>query len=335
LKPLDTEIFNFSQEEEPDITEEEPDPSPKTMPANPVTWLLLPDSKLEWPTFLETSKDPDLNYTKKKSLKPLPLLSVPLWLLSESLDTSKPPEVLEPWPPFGPKNSIKIPSEDSTETGPAPKRRPSLNTKRNTLTKKNLLKFLLTELKNTAQSLESLPLLKWNSLTLDKRKTTLWKFKLMEDLLPKKLTLLTIFSKKKWELTLFSNKTKTVMFWESPKEKDSKVSSKDSELNICKRNPTEVTEKSDALEPGIHPELDGMFPEPVNLVITTEPKWTKKSTESEKEPEEDALIMLPPTKIWLTKPSPPWEDSPTMVLSETISLWSKDASSDPKKEFSC
>ena len=51
------------------------------------------------------------------------------------------------------------------------------------------------------------------------------------------------------------------------------------------------------LEPGIHLELDGMFPELVNSVTIIELKWTKKSTELEKEPEEDAPTMLLPTKI--------------------------------------
>jgi len=65
---------------------------------------------------------------------------------------------------------------------------------------------------------------------------------------------------------------KTVMFWESPRVKDSKELSKDSELNIYKRNHIEVTEKSDVLELGIHPELDGTSPELVNSVTTTELK---------------------------------------------------------------
>jgi len=94
----------------------------------------------------------------------------------------------------------------------------------------------------------------------------------MEEPPPKKLTLPTTFSKKKLELTLFSNKTKIVMFWELPKVKDSKESSKDSESNIYKRNHIEVTEKSDVSEPGIHPELDGMFPELVNSVTIIELK---------------------------------------------------------------
>jgi hypothetical protein len=297
LKPPDTEILDLSPEEEPDITEEELDLSPKMMPPDLAIWLPLPDSKLEWPMFSEMSKDPDPNYTKKKLLKLLPSLNAPLWLLSELSDTSKPPEVLELLPLFGLKNLTKIPLEDSTETGLLPKRRLSLNIKKNIPKKKNPLMFLLTESKNIAQLLELLPPPKWNSSILDKRKITLLKSKLMEEPLPKKLTSPTIFSKKKLELTLFSNKTKIVMFWELPKVKDSKESSKDSELNIYKRNLIEVTEKSDVLELGIHPELDGMFPELVNSVTIIELKWTKKSTELEKEPEEDALTMLLPTKI--------------------------------------
>jgi hypothetical protein len=62
------------------------------------------------------------------------------------------------------------------------------------------------------------------------------------------------------------------MFWVLPEEKDSKVSSKDSELNIYKRNLTEVTEKLDVLELGILLEFHGLFLELVNSVITTELK---------------------------------------------------------------
>lgn len=113
----------------------------------------------------------------------------------------------------------------------------------------------------------------------------------------KKLISLSIFLKKKSELTQFSNKMKWLMFWESPKVKDSKVSLKDLELNIYKRNLTEVTEKSDVLEHGTHLELDGLFLEPVNSVITTELNKIKKFIDSEKEPEEDVTIMLLPIMI--------------------------------------
>jgi len=136
---------------------------------------------------------------------------------------------------------------------------------------------LLTESKNIVQLLELLPPPKWNFLTSDKRKITLLKSKLTEEPLLKKLTLPTNFSNKKLELTLFSNKTKIVMFWELPKVKDSKESSKDLELNIYKRNLIEGIEKLDVLEHGTHLELDGLFPELVNLVITIELKWIKKS----------------------------------------------------------
>jgi len=58
------------------------------------------------------------------------------------------------------------------------------------------------------------------------------------------------FSKKKSELIASSNKTKTSMFSELPRVKDSKESLKDSELNTYKRNPIEVTERLDVLELG-------------------------------------------------------------------------------------
>lgn len=94
----------------------------------------------------------------------------------------------------------------------------------------------------------------------------------MEDLPPIKLILLMVFSKKKSELIPSLNKMKWLMFWELPKVKDSKESSKDLELNIYKRNLIEGIEKLDVLEHGTHLELDGLFPELVNLVITIELK---------------------------------------------------------------
>jgi hypothetical protein len=94
----------------------------------------------------------------------------------------------------------------------------------------------------------------------------------MEDLPLIKLILLMVFSKKKSELILSLNKMKWLMFWELPKVKDSKVLSKDLELNIYKRNLTEGIEKLDVLEHGTHLELDGLFLELVNLVITIELK---------------------------------------------------------------
>jgi hypothetical protein len=117
------------------------------------------------------------------------------------------------------------------------------------------------------------------------------KSKLTEDLPPIKLTSPSDFSKKKLELTQLFNKIKWLIFWELLKEKVSKVSSKDLVLNIYKRNLIEVTEKLDVSEHGTHLELDGLFLELVNWVITTEQNKTKKFTESEKELEEDATIM--------------------------------------------
>jgi hypothetical protein len=94
----------------------------------------------------------------------------------------------------------------------------------------------------------------------------------MEEAFPIKLTSPSTYSKKKSELTLFSNKMKCLMFWESPKVKDSKVLSKDLELNISKRNHIEVIEKLVVSEPGILLELDGPSLELVTSVITIELK---------------------------------------------------------------
>lgn len=54
------------------------------------------------------------------------------------------------------------------------------------------------------------------------------------------------------------------MLSELPEVKVTLVSLKDSELNTYKKNPTEVTEKSDVLEDGTLLELDIPLPELVN-----------------------------------------------------------------------
>lgn len=73
------------------------------------------------------------------------------------------------------------------------------------------------------------------------------------------------------------------MFLVSPRVRELLVLLKDSVLSICKRKPTEVTEELDVSDHGIQPELDSLLLEQVNLVTTTEPNLTKKSTESERE----------------------------------------------------
>lgn len=54
------------------------------------------------------------------------------------------------------------------------------------------------------------------------------------------------------------------MLSELLKVKDTPELLKDSELNTYKKNPTEVTEKSDVSEDGTLLELDIPLPEPVN-----------------------------------------------------------------------
>jgi len=59
---------------------------------------------------------------------------------------------------------------------------------------------------------------------------------------------------------------------EQPEDTEIRVSLKDLVSNIYKKKPTEVTEESDVSEDGIQQELDFKSAEPVNMVITTEPK---------------------------------------------------------------
>ena len=84
-------------------------------------------------------------------------------------------------------------------------------------------------------------------------------------------------------------------------------------LDIYKRNPTEVTEKSDVSELGIQQESPGLLPEPVKADISTEPNLTRKFTESEREKEEEPRITLPLKPILLKRTLPQWVDSPITV----------------------
>lgn len=185
------------------------------------------------------------------------------------------------------------------------------------------------ESKNTAQSSESSPPLKCKKLTSDKRKTTLWKSKLTEDQSLTKLNSPPDCSKRKSISQASSNTLKWSMLSESPRVTESKVSSRDSDANIYKRKPTEVTEELVVSDHGIQPELDSPSPEPVNMVTTTELKWTRRSTESESPMiRETHQLRL----IWPIKPSLHWEDSHTTDPSETISLWLRDAVLDQRRE---
>lgn len=94
----------------------------------------------------------------------------------------------------------------------------------------------------------------------------------MVDQLLIKLTLVMDSLKNNSELIRSSDKTKLLMLSVSPRVKDMLVSLKDGVSDICKRNLTEVTEKSDVLELGIQQELLGLLPEQVNVDITTELK---------------------------------------------------------------
>ena len=80
------------------------------------------------------------------------------------------------------------------------------------------------------------------------------KFKLTEDLSPKRLTSSMETLKNKLKLIQSSIKMKWSMFWESPKVRDSKESLRDGVLNIFKRSPTEGIEKSVVSDHGIQPE---------------------------------------------------------------------------------
>ena len=147
----------------------------------------------------------------------------------------------------------------------------------------------------------------------------------MEEILQKRLNLVTSISKNKLELIKSLNKMNLLMSLVLLKVKVLPVLWRDGELDIYKKNPTEVTEKLDVLEHGIHPELLGLSPEQVNKVISIEHKSIKKSIESEKVKEGVQRIMLPPKLILLKKISLLWVVSLTMVLFVMILLSLRDA----------
>ena len=105
----------------------------------------------------------------------------------------------------------------------------------------------------------------------------------------------------------------------SLKVKDFLGSLRDGVSDIYKRNPTEVTEKSDVSVLGIQQESLGLLPELVKMDISIEQKSTKKSTESEKEKEEEPKTTPLPLPILLKRTSHQWVDSHTMVSLEMIS----------------
>ena len=134
-----------------------------------------------------------------------------------------------------------------------------------------------------------------------------------------KLTLAMDSSKRKLELIKFSLITNLLMLLVSLKVKDFLGSLRDGVSDIYKRNPTEVTEKSDVSVLGIQQESLGLLPELVKMDISIEQKSTKKSTESEKEKEEEPKTTPLPLPILLKRTSHQWVDSHTMVSLEMIS----------------
>lgn len=119
--------------------------------------------------------------------------------------------------------------------------------------------------------------------------------------------------KNKSESIKFSDKMKSLILSVSLKVTDLLVSLKDGVSDICRKNLTEVTEKSDVSELGIQQESPGALPELVNLDISKELKSTRKSTDLEKLKEVELKIMLPPLSILPKRTLPQWVDSHTTV----------------------
>jgi len=78
-----------------------------------------------------------------------------------------------------------------------------------------------------------------------------------------------------------------------PEVKVLQVLSRDIELNIYKRKPTEDGEELVVSEDGIQPMLNSVLVELVNSVTIIELKLTKRSTESEKRVILKVLQLLP------------------------------------------
>ncbi len=297
---------------------------------------LSEDSKPVWLTSWETSTEQKQSSIRKKRLKQSPSSKPHHSKLLVWLVTLKPQEDWEPSPPSGPTIWTKEPWEDSTRTGWTPRRRLSPAIKVKFPKSPRKLKSNSTESENIAQVSEPSFTPKWTCWpTWDKRKTTSSKSKSTEEKISApKSTSSTDYSKRKSESIKFSDKIRSLMSSVSPRVKDLPVSWKDGVLDICKRNPTEVTEKSDVSELGIPLELPGLLLEPVRADISTELNLTRKSTESVKPPEVESRTTLPLKPISLKRTLPHLVVSPTMVLSMMTSLSWKDAVLDPERDSS-
>lgn len=132
----------------------------------------------------------------------------------------------------------------------------------------------------------------------------------------RRLSSLRDYLKRRSRSTLSSSRTSTLTLLVSLEERELQESSRDSVWSTCRRRPTEVGEESGVSEDGTLPTWDTLWLEPVNWVSTTEPRSTRRSTESESTTTNTQAQLRPisPRSTLL-----PWEVSPTMERSETTS----------------
>ncbi len=167
-------------------------------------------------------------------------------------------------------------------------------------------------------------------LILRLKKPMFMKSKSMEDPLRIKLSLDMVSLKRKLLLIKSLRTLKPLMSLVLLKVRDSVVLLRDLVVRNFQERLTEVLEKLDVLDHGIHLESNGLLPELVKWVITIELSRIRKSIELVKDL---ILLMLLLTLILLKRLSPQWEDSLDMEKSKMISYYLKDVVLDQSRDL--
>ncbi len=270
----------------------------------------------------ESMRESDLCSTKRKKSRPSPSSRPLLWELSEWSDTLRPSRDSDPSLPSGVDPWVMPSREDYTRTGTILREKLLPNIKRNSRPTLSIPKFKRTELPNTAQPSDSSVTLSQRNWTWKSKRPTFMKFRSTEEISNRRLTLDSLYSRRKSQLIKSSRTLRSSTLLVPPRDTDSPESSRDSVSENFQEKPTEDWERSDVSDLGILLEFSGPLPDAVSWVITKEQKWTRKSTELEKE----ATPLTPlQSSIWPKRISTQWEDLFIMEPSRMISLWSEDA----------
>jgi len=151
---------------------------------------------------------------------------------------------------------------------------------------------ILTESRNTAQLSELLLTHKFIFSTSDRRRLTSLKSKSTEEPSLKKSIGLNLTSNKKSRLDQSLKITKTLIFSESQRDMETPESLRDGESRNFLERHIEDLERSLVLDHGILLQSNGLAPELVNMVTSTELNLTTRSTELELEPSMESTTTL-------------------------------------------